>query len=90
MTGQNLDNSTLHLEIPFPSAREAEIAYNSLRIDGEPKRSQVIKSLTLDGRDGRKEQASSGRSRIGQASSGRSRIGQASTGRTRPAQDGAG
>ena len=38
-----------NLEIPFPTARHAEIAYNSLRVDGEPKRSGLKKVLTLNG-----------------------------------------
>jgi len=39
---------TLHLVIPFRTPREAEIAYNSLRVDREPKRSQVIKTLMCE------------------------------------------
>ena len=35
--------------MPFPTAREAEIAYNSLRVDPEPKRSGVQKQLSVDG-----------------------------------------
>ncbi|XP_058461183.1 EKC/KEOPS complex subunit LAGE3 [Malaya genurostris] len=34
--------------IPFPSHREAEIAYDVLRIDAEPKRSFIEKSLRLE------------------------------------------
>lgn len=36
------------IKIPFPSNRQAEIAYNVLRIDAEPKRSAVSKVLKLD------------------------------------------
>lgn len=35
------------LSIPFPSRREAEIAFDVLRIDTEPKRSFIEKSLKL-------------------------------------------
>ncbi|XP_038069474.1 EKC/KEOPS complex subunit LAGE3-like [Patiria miniata] len=34
------------LSIPFPSAREAEIAYNTLRVDKEP-RKEITKELQL-------------------------------------------
>ncbi|XP_055535367.1 EKC/KEOPS complex subunit LAGE3 [Wyeomyia smithii] len=37
------------LRVPFPTKREAEIAYDVLRVDTEPKRSFIGKSLTLDG-----------------------------------------
>ncbi|KAM7302796.1 putative L antigen [Ixodes scapularis] len=36
------------VRVPFPSEREAEIAYNSLRVDPEPKRSMCSKKMTLD------------------------------------------
>lgn len=39
----------MSLEIPFDSKRTAEIAYNSLRVDPEPKRSGSKKELRLDG-----------------------------------------
>lgn len=35
------------VEVPFPSARLAEIAYHVLRVDGEPKRSGVSKELIV-------------------------------------------
>lgn len=35
------------LKIPFSTRREAEIAYDVLRIDNEPKRSFIEKSLKL-------------------------------------------
>lgn len=37
------------MQIPFPSAREAEIAYNSLRVDisREPRKDQMSKTLTV-------------------------------------------
>ncbi|XP_053671062.1 uncharacterized protein LOC128721344 [Anopheles nili] len=37
----------VHLQIPFPSRREAEIAFDVLRIDSEPKRSFVQRSFEL-------------------------------------------
>lgn len=37
----------LHLEIPFKTSEEATIAYNTLTVDKEPKRSQVIKTLSV-------------------------------------------
>ncbi|XP_055304534.1 EKC/KEOPS complex subunit LAGE3 [Sitodiplosis mosellana] len=45
-TGYNVD-----LRIPFPSRRQAEIAYDVLRIDAEPKRSAVTKQLQLESND---------------------------------------
>ncbi|XP_055596798.1 EKC/KEOPS complex subunit LAGE3 [Uranotaenia lowii] len=39
------------LKVPFPSKREAEIAYDVLRIDTEPKRSFIEKHLKLDQAD---------------------------------------
>lgn len=36
------------LNIKFPTCRHAEIAYDVLRIDEEPKRSAVTKTLKLD------------------------------------------
>ncbi len=38
-----------HLKIPFSSSREAEIAYNSLRVDKGPKRGGVQKTLSVTG-----------------------------------------
>lgn len=40
-------NIVVTLNIPFPSRREAEIAFDVLRIDTEPKRSFIEKSLKL-------------------------------------------
>lgn len=37
------------LNIPFPSTRIAEIVYDVLRIDPEPKRGGVKKQLELNG-----------------------------------------
>lgn len=34
--------------IPFPTHLQAQIAYDVLRIDGEPKRNQVRKTFTLN------------------------------------------
>ena len=39
------------VRVPFPSAREAEIVYNTLRVDPEPKRSQLVRSMTVEGAD---------------------------------------
>lgn len=39
------------LRIPFPTRRQAEIAYDVLRIDPEPKRSGVTKKLQLESND---------------------------------------
>lgn len=39
------------LRIPFPTRRHAEIAYDVLRIDPEPKRSGVTKKLQLESND---------------------------------------
>ena len=36
------------LRVPFACARDAEVAYNTLRVDPEPPRSGVIKSLQYD------------------------------------------
>ena len=36
------------IEVPFPSQRDAEIAYNVLRVGSDPKRSQVEKNITLN------------------------------------------
>ena len=38
------------IEIPFDTDRTAEIAYHSLRVDPEPKRSGSKKELILDGK----------------------------------------
>jgi len=35
--------------LPFHSAKEAEIAYNTLRVDKEPPRGGCVKSLSTDG-----------------------------------------
>lgn len=35
------------IKVPFETNRAAEIAYNVLRIDSEPKRSAVTKQITL-------------------------------------------
>ena len=40
----------MSLEVPFDTERTAEIAYNSLRVDPEPKRSGSGKELTLNGK----------------------------------------
>ncbi len=38
------------LEVPFESERDAEIAFNSLSVDPEPKRSGLIKDFVLQGK----------------------------------------
>ena len=40
----------MSLEIPFDTERTAEIAYHSLRVDPEPKRSGSGKELKLNGK----------------------------------------
>ena len=37
----------MEISIPFPSDRYAEIAYNTLRVDKEPRRGRCKKTLTL-------------------------------------------
>lgn len=37
------------VSVPFPSEREAEVVYNSLRIDPDPKRSGCCKKLAVEG-----------------------------------------
>lgn len=37
------------ISVPFPSIREADIAYQVLRVDPEPKRSGVKKNIQLEG-----------------------------------------
>ena len=36
------------LRVPFPCVRDAEVAYNTLRVDPEPPRSEVSKCLQQD------------------------------------------
>ncbi|XP_074111435.1 EKC/KEOPS complex subunit LAGE3-like [Cotesia typhae] len=44
-----MNDFSIKLSIPFPTARDAEIAYQVLRVDlDEPKRSCVSKSLAVD------------------------------------------
>ncbi|XP_018405070.1 PREDICTED: uncharacterized protein LOC108781565 [Cyphomyrmex costatus] len=38
----------IELSVPFPSAREAEVVYQVLRVDKEPPRSRITKNLTLN------------------------------------------
>ena len=37
------------LDVPFESERDAEIAFNSLSVDPEPKRSGLVKEFSLQG-----------------------------------------
>ena len=41
------------LEIPFESSRHARVAYDALRVDKEPKRSGMVKTLCLAEKDGK-------------------------------------
>ncbi|KAG8181845.1 hypothetical protein JTE90_003992 [Oedothorax gibbosus] len=41
------DGMIINLEIPFASVRDANIAFNSLRIDAEPPRGNVVKELDV-------------------------------------------
>ncbi|XP_055621510.1 EKC/KEOPS complex subunit Lage3 isoform X2 [Toxorhynchites rutilus septentrionalis] len=43
-----MTNSEVVTVIPFPNKREAQIAFDVLRIDTEPKRSFIEKSLKLE------------------------------------------
>lgn len=42
-----MTNLSVNLSIPFPSEREAEIAYQVLRVDQEPPRGGSTKNLVL-------------------------------------------
>ena len=46
MTMQNLT-----LKVPFEDAKTATLVWNSLRVDPEPKRSGMIKTLRVEGSD---------------------------------------
>lgn len=37
------------LRVPFPTTREAEIAHGSLSVDAEPRRGEVMKTLSVSG-----------------------------------------
>ena len=37
------------VDVPFPTEKDATIAYNTLSVDPEPKRSGLVKKMTLDG-----------------------------------------
>jgi len=39
------------LKIPFQDCKTATIVYNSLRVDPEPKRSQMVKEMKVEGND---------------------------------------
>jgi Transcription factor Pcc1 len=41
------ENIHINLDIPFPSKRAAQIAYDVLRVDAEPKRNHIKKSYEL-------------------------------------------
>jgi len=44
-----LNNMQLNLNIPFPSEKEALIAYDALRVEKEPARSKVSREMHHDG-----------------------------------------
>jgi EKC/KEOPS complex subunit PCC1/LAGE3 len=37
----------MNLEVPFDTSRHAQVAYDALRVDKEPKRSGMVKTLEL-------------------------------------------
>ena len=41
----------LTLKVPFEDAKTATIVWNSLRVDPEPKRSEMTKTLRVEGSD---------------------------------------
>lgn len=45
-----MDDGTINVSIaiPFPSRRAAQIAYDVLRIDSEPKRNHIRKTFLLE------------------------------------------
>lgn len=43
-----MNNLDVKISVPFPSSREADIAYQVLKVDSEPKRSGVKKILSVD------------------------------------------
>jgi len=45
--GDTDERHSVNIDIPFPTSRLAEIAYEVLRVDTEPKRSGVTKGLAL-------------------------------------------
>ena len=45
----NFEILSREFDIPFPSSFHAETAYNSLRVDSEPKRGSTLKSILLEG-----------------------------------------
>ncbi|XP_015116891.1 EKC/KEOPS complex subunit LAGE3 [Diachasma alloeum] len=44
-----MKNIDVSISVPFPTGREAEIAYKVLNVDSEPRRSGVEKVLGVDG-----------------------------------------
>ncbi|XP_032674180.1 EKC/KEOPS complex subunit LAGE3 [Odontomachus brunneus] len=43
-----MSNFKVNLSVPFPTVREAEVAYQVLRVDKEPPRGGVTKELVLN------------------------------------------
>ncbi|CAB0029314.1 unnamed protein product [Trichogramma brassicae] len=43
-----MSDLNVDLSIPFPTPREADVAYQTLRVDSEPSRSGVVKTLNLE------------------------------------------
>jgi len=41
----------LSVSVPFPSTREAEIVLKTLQVDPEPKRSQLVRTMRVEGSD---------------------------------------
>ena len=41
----------LSVSVPFPSTREAEIVLKTLQVDPEPKRSQLVRTMRVEGTD---------------------------------------
>ena len=41
----------LSVSVPFPSTREAEIVLKTLQVDPEPKRSQLVRNMRVEGSD---------------------------------------
>ncbi|XP_012257780.2 uncharacterized protein LOC105687043 isoform X2 [Athalia rosae] len=43
-----MNDISVSVSVPFPTAREADVAYQVLRVDSEPKRSGVVKILSIE------------------------------------------
>lgn len=49
MDGDKLLELSSHISIPFHTSKEAEVAFNALRVDKEPPRGGCHKTLSLKG-----------------------------------------